>query len=148
MEIPAGALAADTDITIETPPVDLVPETPLPLALARIYGPSGLVFNSPATIRFHYTDAQVEGFDESSLTLNIFNEITSSWEALATTVDSTTNVLMAEVDHFSTVAVFGELSVAAVPSLSEWATIALVLTMLSTSFWVITNKGKSGLSRP
>jgi cysteine-rich repeat protein len=110
LEIPAGAMAADTSITIETPPVDLVPTTPMPLALARIYGPSGTTFSPPATISFHYTDEQITGFDEASLLLNVYNSGTEMWENLPTNVDSVGNILTASVAHFSPVAVWGESS--------------------------------------
>ena len=107
LTFPPGALVSDTDITIETPPVDLVPTTPMPLALARIYGPSGLTFDPPATISFHYVDAQIAGFDESSLSLNLYNSSTEQWEALATEVDADANLLSAQVPHFSPVVVWG-----------------------------------------
>ena len=62
-------------------------------------------FNQPFTLVVTYTDAEVEGIDEQSLTLHYWHEGEQRWVAIPTTVDAATNRLTAILDHLTTFAV-------------------------------------------
>ncbi|MBP9802347.1 fibronectin type III domain-containing protein [Patescibacteria group bacterium] len=64
-------------------------------------------FDAPLTLTIHYTDEEVSGMDEASLTMYYWNS--TAWEALiGCTVDTQANTLTCTTTHFSTFAVFGE----------------------------------------
>ncbi len=64
-------------------------------------------FNQSITLTFTYTDAQIAGLSESSLTVYYWNTVTSAWTALTTTVNASTNTLTAVTNHFTSFAIFG-----------------------------------------
>lgn len=71
-------------------------------------------FDQPLTLTIHYTDNEVSGMDESSLTMYYWNG--TSWEALDDcTVDTQANTLTCTTTHFSTFAVFGAEEVIVTP---------------------------------
>ena len=55
--IPAGALPANTDITIQP----VTNEAPGGIGLAYDLLPDGTTFSKPATLTFHYTDEDING---------------------------------------------------------------------------------------
>ena len=61
------------------------------------------------TITMPYTDADVTaaGVDETKLKFGSFNTTSQAWETFPTTVDTTNNLLVAQVDHFSSFGVIG-----------------------------------------
>src|SRR5690242_13074401 len=61
--IPAGALSAETSISIQP----VTNEAPLGAGLSYSLTPHGQQFTKPATIRFHYTEEDVLGSDDLSL---------------------------------------------------------------------------------
>ena len=71
--------------------------------------------NSPVTITMPYTDADVTaaGVDESKLTLASYNTSSQTWESVSTTVDTTNNLLIASVSHFSSFGILGGVVTAA-----------------------------------
>jgi len=114
--VPQDALTEPVTVTIETPlpgsepPLDTLPAG-TSLALAREFGPDGLVFAAPVKIEINYTDEEVAGLDEANLQIYWYDDINSTWEALTSDSDCTdpaTNVVCAWVTHFST---FGVLDV-------------------------------------
>ena len=62
-------------------------------------------FNQPFTLVVTYTDAEVQGIDEQSLTLHYWHEGQQTWIAIPTTVDAANNRLTAILDHLTTFAV-------------------------------------------
>jgi hypothetical protein len=65
-------------------------------------------FAQPFTITIQYSDEDVVGIDESSLTLSYWDAGTETWIPLPTTVDTEANTLTAVVEHLTTFAVIGE----------------------------------------
>jgi len=64
-------------------------------------------FNQNITLTFTYTDAQIAGLSESSLQVFYWNDTTSSWAAMATTINADTNTLTVLTNHFTKFAVLG-----------------------------------------
>ena len=62
-------------------------------------------FDQPFTLVVTYTDAEVQGIDEQSLTLHYWHEGQQSWIAIPTTVDAEPNRLTATLDHLTTFAI-------------------------------------------
>jgi hypothetical protein len=95
--IPAGALAAATNVTIE-------PITALaPWALGPAYrlGPVGLEFATPVSIAFHYDESQLVGTTPLLLWI-VSQDSTGAWPyASAVVLDTTAKVLTAQSTHFS-----------------------------------------------
>jgi len=60
-----------------------------------------------ATIRIHYTNAEVRGLDENSLSIYYWNESRSDWDKLSSVVNPDNNYVEANVTHFSLYGLFG-----------------------------------------
>lgn len=95
--IPAGALAAATNVTIE-------PITALaPWAVGPAYrlGPAGLTFTAPVSIAFHYDESQLVGTTPELLWI-VSQDSTGAWPyASAVVLDTTAKVLTVQSTHFS-----------------------------------------------
>ncbi|MFC1996758.1 carboxypeptidase regulatory-like domain-containing protein [Chloroflexota bacterium] len=65
-------------------------------------------FSEPFTITINYSDADVFGLDEASLTLNFWNNQTGQWEELLATVDPAANTITAFLDHLTDFAIIGD----------------------------------------
>ncbi len=77
---------------------------------ATAAGASVATFTQPVTLTFTYTDAQISGLNESTLTVYRWNTGTSQWEALPSTVNSATNTITATTTQFSYFALMGKQS--------------------------------------
>ena len=66
------------------------------------------------TVRIYYTDEEIanSGLDEESLKIHYFNETSSQWQILNSSVNSSGNYIEATLKHLSTFGVFGEKKVA------------------------------------
>ena len=62
-------------------------------------------FHQPFTLVVTYTDAEVLGIAEETLTLHYWHEGEQRWVAIPTTVDAANNRLTAILDHLTTFAV-------------------------------------------
>ena len=62
-------------------------------------------FAQPFTLVVTYSEAEVQGIDEQSLTLHYWHEGQQTWIAIPTTVDAANNRLTAILDHLTTFAV-------------------------------------------
>jgi len=71
-------------------------------------GGSVVEFAHALTITIRYTDADVVGLDESTLTLNYWEVNAREWEPVPTIVYPDTNTLVARVEHLTTFAVIGQ----------------------------------------
>ncbi|CAD7781315.1 Beta-propeller repeat protein [Candidatus Methanoperedenaceae archaeon GB50] len=108
VEIPADALSEDTIIAIselveEIPPF---PEDIIGIGLPVHFGPEGLVFNKPGTIKIPYTEEDLENAgvsDPQELNVYTFNTTTLTWELVEgpKTVDEENMLIMIDVTHFS-----------------------------------------------
>jgi len=74
-------------------------------------GAAVTTFSKEVTVTMTYTDAQIAGLKESSLTINRWDEATSKWVPLKTTVNKVTNTLTATTLHFSYFGIIGEVGV-------------------------------------
>lgn len=65
---------------------------------------------SSVTIRVYYTDDDItnSGLDEDSLKIHYFNETSSQWQILNSTVNTSGNYIEATLEHLSTFGIFGE----------------------------------------
>ena len=65
---------------------------------------------SKANIAFYYTDEDIQkkNLVESSLKIYYYNETSSIWETLSSTVNETENYVTASISHFSTYGIFGD----------------------------------------
>jgi hypothetical protein len=68
-------------------------------------------FSKMVTVTMTYTNAQIVGLKESSLTVNRWDEAESEWVSLKTTVNRVTNTLTATTLRFSYFAIMGEVGV-------------------------------------
>lgn len=72
---------------------------------------------SNVTIKIPYTESDIpSGTSESNLTVGVWSDEKQTWEALPTTVDTTNNILMATVTHFSDFAPMAPVGGASAPS--------------------------------
>lgn len=111
-----------TEITISTP-IDPVEEAQLPLdapvdaiPVVRDFGPEGTEFFPPIEITITYTDAEVAGLDETSLTPFLFNPGTGIFdtpvpESDIVSRDPINNTITFLVGHFSTYGLGGSRAV-------------------------------------
>ncbi|MBU1046023.1 hypothetical protein KJ616_02795 [Patescibacteria group bacterium] len=123
VNIPGGAVSADTTVTV-TPTATT--ESTVSSFVAGVTSGQSVVggfvynfsaesggaavttFNNSVTITMTYTEAQIAGIDESTLTISYWDATTQSWIALVTTVDTANNTLTATTDHFTYFAIIGE----------------------------------------
>jgi hypothetical protein len=120
VDLPTGTTIdfPDTEpqaIVISTP-IDPVSEAELPpnaavdaLPIVREFGPDGTLFSPPIEITITYTDAEIEGLDENSLVLYLYNDSTNVFEieipeSEIVLRDPDNNTIVFQTDHFS---VFG-----------------------------------------
>jgi hypothetical protein len=118
IEIPAGALNTDTSITISKVDVSNVSQvpngtTPAPAVrpvAAYEFLPSGLLFNKTVTIKLVYSDADqdgiVDGTNINEKDLGIMWWDGYIWRYIGGNVDTTLNVVTAQVQHFTIYALF------------------------------------------
>ncbi len=89
MSIPAGALGGNEEITIQAfDSAGLPPPPPGQDLLSRgfNFGPEGLTFSEPVSIVITYTDAEVAGKDESSL--SVLLQVDTTWTVVPDCVDA------------------------------------------------------------
>lgn len=104
LDIPAGALSADTNISIS---IEQISETDTPgmtpVASKVILKPEGITFSVPVSLTMTYNPKAVASKLQNELTqIYYFNPATSEWELQSTTVDVIQGKLVAELSHFST----------------------------------------------
>lgn len=117
VEIPANALAAETEVIIGAESkADVVASRPVPSGKSVVGGytynytaTSGGAavtnFSEDLTLTFGYTDAQIADLNEDSL--KVFYWDGSQWVALTSVVDKANNQISATTNHFTYFAIFG-----------------------------------------
>jgi hypothetical protein len=120
--IPGGAVDEATEFMLQPGREPLVPNNFMFAsqsftleALANGVVLDDFVFQQPVTVRIDYTEANINGVDESSLLLNYFNEATGVWVDAATTCTPPSgytrnlaeNYFTVNICHLTEFAVFG-----------------------------------------
>ncbi|NUM25876.1 MAG: hypothetical protein HUU49_04660 [Candidatus Buchananbacteria bacterium] len=95
--------AGTATITMTTPitPVEEIQQPPTGNLIRRDLGEDGLVFDPPGTLVVKYTDAEIEGLDESTLSVITVNADGTTEEATVISRDLANNMLTVQVVHFS-----------------------------------------------
>lgn len=102
LDIPAGALSANTNITVQ-PITNNCPGAGLE---AYRFGPNGLHFNQPVTLKIHYTDAELQSTLADLMGI-AFQDSAGIWYRFKTfTNDSVQKVLTVSIQHFTDYAEF------------------------------------------
>ncbi|MHB9145052.1 MAG: S-layer homology domain-containing protein [Symbiobacteriia bacterium] len=115
VNFPAGAVDADVTVTIS--PVTTVTQNMagyikvgsaiFELVAENVAGDAITSFKKPVTLSFSYKDADLAGTAETGLTIFYWDPVYKAWIAVPTTLDPTTNVATASVDHFTVFALLG-----------------------------------------
>ncbi|MFC1700732.1 hypothetical protein ACFLZ0_01165 [Patescibacteria group bacterium] len=119
VDLPSSAVSALTDIKIEKKAKEtIVSSMPVPtnrnIVGKYVYNYTATVgaeiistFNKNVMLTFTYTNSQISNLDESTLKIFYWKESSSQWVAMPTTVNSATNTLTAETNHFTYFAIMG-----------------------------------------
>lgn len=112
VRVPAGALAADLELTVDR--ADETRDADVKHAKRRArrvqsvseeieYGPAGTTFNTPVTLVLAYDSAQVaaRGINESELKVHYWNKTLGDWEPMPSMVDKENKTVSAFTTHFS-----------------------------------------------
>lgn len=94
LDIPAGALSEDTEISISRPMPNLV--------MCELE-PHGIQFNKPVTLQIDYNGTPAAENDTGEPTLGVywFNEDTGQWVFVGKELDTAGNKMEANLEHFS-----------------------------------------------
>jgi hypothetical protein len=104
--IPAGALSANTVISIGEVDAPPFPSNLIGIGAPLHFGPEGLQFAEPVTLILPYKQEDLDNAgisDPNQLDVYTFNTTTQAWEQVqgAKRVDTTNRVVMIDVNHFS-----------------------------------------------
>ena len=115
LQVPAGAVTAEVAFTIQQ--ID----APAPGAVGQVFeiGPAGTTFRQPATLTFHYRDADLGQNDPLLLRVATFSR--GAWQPVPSTVATIGATVSAQITH-----------------LSPWALVLVSETV------VVTDAGNSG----
>lgn len=92
LEVPPRALKCDTLYSITVPDAGV---------FFCDFGTSGLVFDTPVRVTMSYSDADLQGVDESTIRIAYLHEDTGVWEDLQCEVDPARKTVVAYMNHFS-----------------------------------------------
>ncbi len=118
VDIPAGAVPQDLQVTVSTPSAGVADESSRQHAVdaAQLktasppveYGPEGTKFAAPVTLTLPYSPDLValQGVDEADLTVRYWNHDKAQWDNLDSVVDPKTHTVKAKTTHFSLYQVF------------------------------------------
>jgi len=123
VNIPVNAVVANTTVTV-TPTATTAAAVSAAVAAAPsgqsiaggyVYsfaatsaGAAVTTFAAAVTLTFTYTDTQIAGLNESTLTVYRWNTTTSQWVALPSTVNTATNTITATTTQFSYFSLLGQ----------------------------------------
>ncbi|MCH7689904.1 MAG: hypothetical protein IIA17_02510 [candidate division Zixibacteria bacterium] len=92
LSIPRRALPNDTLYSINLPELNV---------FYAEFGTSGLVFDNSVTVTFSYADADMQGVDESTISLAWFDKHSGVWNAMDCVVDTNNKTVTGQLSHFS-----------------------------------------------
>ncbi len=102
LKVPAGALPADVDLTVQAvPPPAQVEAAGAPLGAALQLGPEGQTFAAPVQIAVPVDPAAVAGLDPEELQIVLAPSAGGEFVGLDTIYDAKNSQLLAETTHFS-----------------------------------------------
>lgn len=99
LDIPAGALDADTLFSISIPDIS---------AFYNEFGADGLVFNIPVTVTMSYRDADLSDVNESSIRIGWWDEHNEKWVTMDCQLDQVNKVVTGKLYHFSAYALVSD----------------------------------------
>lgn len=120
VEMPAGAVSVSTEVAVTpTAKSTIATSAPAPAGKSVV---GGYVYNLTATadrasvstfakaltITLSYTASQIAGLNENTLKIHYWDEATSKWITLVTTIDKINKKLSTTVTHFTYFAILGE----------------------------------------
>jgi sensor domain CHASE-containing protein len=112
LDAEGNALSSFSASEVTAPPA---PPSDRAIVLAYDFGPSGARFEPAIKLTMSYDPAALpEGVSADELYITYWDG--SQWVALASTVDTVTNTVSADVTHFTQFAVMGKLPVAPLPA--------------------------------
>lgn len=107
--VPAGAVAANTKFSIQ--PISNF--CPGGLNSFRL-SPDGMTFTSPVTLRFHYTDEDLEGSGAAFMGI-AYQDKNNIWQQLTTPeIDSVNKMISIQTTHFTDWSIVQSLKIAAI----------------------------------
>ncbi|MFO1370942.1 MAG: HYR domain-containing protein [Candidatus Competibacteraceae bacterium] len=106
VEVPSGALPSNTVINISEVDAPALPPNLIGMGVPVHFGPEGLQFAKPVTIKIPYKQADLDNAgitDPNQLDVYTFNITTQAWILVpgTKTVDTVNRLVMIAVDHFS-----------------------------------------------
>jgi len=109
VSVPAGALAQDTEITLNPGASLFAADRAATLGAGGqasagqpiAFGPEGTTFATPATITLPYDPALVPPGQAAAVTVAYYDPLAKTWTPLLTTVDPVNHAVSAQVSHFS-----------------------------------------------
>lgn len=107
LEIPAGALSANTTITINISLNDQSGEGVVALPRKYRFRPDGTNFSSPATAKFAYKTSDLQGVDPNTVKVYVWDSLASIWTASGGTANLSNKTIDVSLNHFSDYALFG-----------------------------------------
>ncbi len=120
VDVPANAVAKNTDVTITATSVFTAPTGKTKLAGSQAYdfkadaaGTAVKTFSKDLTLTFKYTADDIKGLSEGTLAVYYWDETASKWIKVGGTVDKTAKTVTAKVNHFTLFAILGEESATA-----------------------------------
>ncbi|MFA5133261.1 MAG: hypothetical protein WC459_00415 [Patescibacteria group bacterium] len=115
VEVPASAVAKNTNITITPTSVFTAPTGKTKNVGTQVYefkaeadGAGVKTFSKDLTLTFKYTADDIKGLSEKTLAVYYWDEALAKWVKVGGTVDATTKMVTAKVNHFTLFALFGE----------------------------------------
>lgn len=103
LSVPQGALEEDTTITYTETGVPEARDSVVPIQAAYSFGPEGLQFNKPATLKICYDPnaAQAQGLQEKTMQIQYRNPDTGEFISMGGEVDLANHCVSASIYHFS-----------------------------------------------
>ena len=123
--LPAGTIALDkyghplSSFTVSIDPDPACPtiENEYMIGLAYDFQPDGATFDPPIEIVFSYNPDEIEeGIPEEDLILALCDESTGQWVPVPGVLDTENNTFTAQISHFTTFAIMGQVIEVAPPA--------------------------------
>ena len=104
LTVPGGAVSEDTTITYQKTAIPAGQDNIVPLQVSYKFGPSGLHFNKPATMKICYDvqDLLARGLEEKTMQIQYYQPDSGKFVSMGGDVDLVNHCVSAPVYHFST----------------------------------------------